>query len=163
MIQIPIWVLVLVAVLVVALVCGIWAAGIASRLNRLHIRTDSARISLEGALAARAGVIAALQPDLAVAAAQAGRVALTAVDMGARSDLENRLLAQVHPDVLGHAACIETSTRVDLAARFYNDAVADTRAVRMRPLVRVLHLAGSAPLPHYYEAISTADPTGAAR
>ena len=40
--------------------------------------------------------------------------------------------------------------RHDLAVRFYNNAVADTRRLRLRPLIRVLRLAGTAPLPEFY-------------
>ena len=38
-----------------------------------------------------------------------------------------------------------------LARRFYNDAVAVTRDARRRWLVRVLGLAGGAPLPEFFE------------
>jgi hypothetical protein len=41
--------------------------------------------------------------------------------------------------------------QVFLARRFYNDAVAVTRAARRRWLVRVLRLAGGAPLPEFFE------------
>ncbi len=157
MISLPLWLgIVLVALVILAMV-GLWASGIASRLNRLHIRTDSARVSLEGALAARSGVIAALQPALADRAHQVSRVPLKARDMGARSDVENQLLRATSDEVFRHAAFVDASARVDLAARFYNDAVADTRTVRARREVRLLHLAGSAPLPEYYEALSPGD------
>src|SRR4029077_9380255 len=38
-----------------------------------------------------------------------------------------------------------------LARKFYNDAVAATRAARRRWLVRLLRLAGGAPLPEFFE------------
>ncbi|WP_433555059.1 hypothetical protein ACQPWY_20550 [Pseudonocardia xinjiangensis] len=38
-----------------------------------------------------------------------------------------------------------------LARRVYNDAVRDTLGLRSRRLVRWLHLAGTAPLPAYFE------------
>jgi hypothetical protein len=41
--------------------------------------------------------------------------------------------------------------QVFLARKFYNDAVAATVAARRRPLVRVLRLAGGAPLPEFFE------------
>ena len=40
---------------------------------------------------------------------------------------------------------------MELARRFYNDAVTDTRMLRMRPLVRGLRLAGTAPIPEYFD------------
>ena len=81
------------------------------------------------------------------------RVALRATDMGARSEAENELLSELKPEVWNAASFVEASSKVDLAARFYNDAVSDTLSVRTRPLVRVLRLAGRAPLPEYYEAL----------
>jgi hypothetical protein len=41
--------------------------------------------------------------------------------------------------------------RVQLARRFHNDAVAQTRSARRSPLVRLLRLAGSAPEPVTFE------------
>jgi hypothetical protein len=38
-----------------------------------------------------------------------------------------------------------------LARRVHNDAVRDTRDLRSRRLVRRLHLAGTAPMPAYFE------------
>src|ERR1039457_6337164 len=40
--------------------------------------------------------------------------------------------------------------QVFLARKFYNDAVADTRAARRRWLVRLFHLAGGAALPEFF-------------
>jgi hypothetical protein len=45
--------------------------------------------------------------------------------------------------------------QVFLARKFYNDAVAVTRAARRRWLVRVLRLAGGAPLPEFFEIDDT--------
>ncbi|HIW95927.1 MAG TPA: hypothetical protein H9867_05510 [Candidatus Corynebacterium gallistercoris] len=158
MITIPVWaMIVIIVVLCVLVAIAGWAAGMASRLNRLHIRTDSARVNLEGALRARAAAVYALQPSAGAEVAAAGRLPLRATDMGARSAAENKLLAALDPAVLSHPAVVETSTRVDLAARFYNDAVADTLAVRTRPAVRGLRLAGRAPLPEFYEAMQAGD------
>lgn len=159
MIAIPMWVFVPGCVLLVLLMVGLWASGVANRLNRLHIRTDAARLSLEGALATRAQVVKALRPELSAQIASVEKLPLKATDMGHRTDAENQILSVVPSEVFSNAAFAEASTRVDLAARFYNDAVADTRAVRSRPEVRMLKLAGSAPLPEYYEALSTQPPS----
>jgi 8-oxo-dGTP pyrophosphatase MutT (NUDIX family) len=43
-----------------------------------------------------------------------------------------------------------------LARRFHNDAVRDTVALRERPLVRALHLGGTAPMPTYFEIVERA-------
>ena len=157
MITLPVWLVGLLVVLVVVVVIAVWASAFASRLNRLHVRTDAARISLEGALRARSAVISTLQPELSQQVASVNRVALRATDMGARSGAENELLAELDTHVFTQTAFVDASTRVDLAARFYNDAVADTLAVRGRPAVRLLHLAGRAPLPEFYEAMQTGE------
>jgi len=155
--MIPGWLLIVVAVIAVVAVVGMCLSGLANRLNRLHIRTDSARINLEGALRARAGVVAALRPDLSPEAGRTTAVALRASDMDARSEVENLLLRELSDTDRRNPAFIEASTKVDLAGRFYNDAVGDTRDVRGRPVVRLFRLAGNAPLPEYYEALSAGD------
>lgn len=155
--MIPGWILIAALVIALAIVLVMWLSGLANRLNRLHIRTDSARINLEGALHARSSVVAALRPDLAPGAGQTASVALKASDMDARSAAENRLLGELADADRRSPAFIEASTKVDLAARFYNDAVGDTRDVRGRPVVRLFRLAGKAPLPEYYEALSAGD------
>jgi hypothetical protein len=157
--MIPGWLLVIVLLVAVVAVVGMWLSGMASRLNRLHIRTDSARLNLEGTLQGRAAVIGVLRPDLQQDAARAGGMALRAEEMGSRSDAENALLRTLTPEERANPAFIEASTKVDLAARFYNDAVGDTLGLRSRPVVRVFRLAGSAPLPAYYEAMSGGDGT----
>ena len=52
--------------------------------------------------------------------------------------------------------------QVFLARKFYNDAVAATRAARRRPLVRLLRLAGGAPLPGFFEIEDSLVGTGEA-
>lgn len=155
MISMPTWLPVAAIILAVLVVLGLWAYFTAARLNRLHIRTDSARLTLEGALHARAMLIATLAPELKSEADQVTRVPLQATDMGGHSEAENRLLADLGEEVVTHPAFIAASTRVDLASRFYNEAVWDTRQLRARPMIRLFRLAGFAPLPEYYEAAST--------
>ncbi len=73
---------------------------------------------------------------LRAALGQSGfRAALTARGQG--GELVDELEAAAH--------------QVFLARRFYNDAVAVTLAARRRRLVRVLRLAGQAPLPEFFE------------
>lgn len=155
MITLHVWIVIAIVAFAVLCLVGLWASGTANRLNRLHIRTDAARLSLEGALAARGQVIKALYPDLAKTVGSAELVPLRATDMGRRTDAENQVLAGLPAEIFTNPVFVEASTRVDLAARFYNDAVSDTRAVRGRPEVKLLRLAGNAPLPEFYEALST--------
>ena len=53
--------------------------------------------------------------------------------------------------VNGARTLADAHTRVELAMRFYNDAVSDTRTLRLRPLVRFFHLGGHASPPEYFE------------
>ena len=66
-----IWLVALAAVLLTVVV--LWAYFTAQRLNRLHIRTDSARLSLQASLDRRAAVVAVLIPQAAATAAQRRR------------------------------------------------------------------------------------------
>ena len=43
----------------------------------------------------------------------------------------------------------DAHTRVELARRFYNDAVADTLALQLRPMVRFFRLGGTAVVPQF--------------
>lgn len=132
---------VLLAVAVTAAV--VWAAVTAQRLDRLHIRVDRSRDALQAALDRRLAVTTAHQPGLAHQARAVEAIPLRPRNFAARLDAEDRFRELVdHPDA-------DADTRVLLAMRFYNDAVADTRALRLRPLVRALRLGGTAPLPHY--------------
>nr|WP_242516542.1 hypothetical protein [Corynebacterium mendelii] len=147
--------MVLAAVVVTTVV--LWACFTAQRLNRLHIRTDAARITLKGALDRRAAVAAALDPSLVAACRRAEATGLGPGDMSARVAAENELtdLLAASP-AAAHPQIADAEARVALAHRFYNDAVTDTRAVRTRALVRLLRLGGTAPLPAYCElAVAT--------
>ncbi|QPK78243.1 hypothetical protein G7Y31_06510 [Corynebacterium lizhenjunii] len=141
----------LVLVLVVLAVAA-WAYFTATRLNRLHIRVDSALAALEAALDRRAAVAAALDVRLEVPARAAEESHIVQGHFAARS-LKERELAQAmkHAFVSYPPRLVEADTRVRIAHRFYNEAVADTRALRLRPAVRVLRLGGTAPLPEFFE------------
>ena len=105
--MIPVWALILVIVLAAAALIGLWLSLTASRLNRLHIRTDAARLSLEGALETRSAIVSVLRPDLAARTGQTSAVALRATDMSARSDAENVVLRQLHQEDLVAPAFVE--------------------------------------------------------
>jgi hypothetical protein len=49
----------------------------------------------------------------------------------------------------------ESATRVMIARRFYNDAVRDTRTLRMRRMPRLLKLAGHRALPQFFDIDDT--------
>jgi hypothetical protein len=56
---------------------------------------------------------------------------------------------QLRPETV--AELREAAARVQVARRFYNDAVRDTRSVRGRRMPRLLRLAGRRPLPEFFD------------
>ena len=162
------WLVVLVVALVVVvlLVTAAVMIGRARRLDRLHVRVDAAHHGLVTALDRRAAVVravAATAPSSALSptdrrALRAAAHAAEDADGGeAREAAENDLVARraaldtalLSPDLSAELA--DADARVVVARRIHNDAVRDTRALRGRRMVRVLHLAGTAPYPRYFE------------
>lgn len=143
-----------IAVLVTAMV--LWAYSTAQRLNRLHIRTDSARQALEAALDRRAALVGALIPDAAESARRAEAIPLIYSRFGDRSRAERHIseviIKQTTPVP---KALVDAAARVELAHRFYNEAVTDTRDLRTRISISALRLGGRAPLPEYFELVDT--------
>jgi hypothetical protein len=128
----------------------------ASRLDRLHVRTDAAWAALDAALYRRAVTASALEGPGAL------RRAAHAALLGgptAREDVENELgrmlsaldRCRLEPARANRLADAEQA--VVIARRVYNDAVRDTLALRSRRMVRWLRLAGTAPLPSYFEIV----------
>jgi hypothetical protein len=152
-----------VAVVVVVLVAvGALVAARVRRLDRLHVRTDGAREGLEAALERRAAAAlaaAAVQRrdvadglHRAVAGTRQARAAGT--DREAAENLLGRAVGTVDRTRLPAAVLeelVDAEQLVILARRVHNDAVRDTRELRSRRLVRWLHLAGTAPMPEYFE------------
>ncbi|QGU04752.1 hypothetical protein CETAM_07455 [Corynebacterium comes] len=141
------WILLAIVITAVAL----WAFYTAQRLNRLHIRTDAALAALQAALDRRAAVIAALLPGTQPLASAAEAESLLHNAFQERAARERDLSDALVP--LGTelpAQLVDAEVRVQLAHRFYNDAVADTRDLRLRPSVRLLRLGGTAPLPEFF-------------
>ncbi len=146
--------LITIVAVVVALVVAValWAYFTAQRLNRLHIRVDASLAALQSALERRGAVIAVLCPQLQAQASRAERLALSEGRFAERSAAEKEL-TQAAAGLLAEpsAHLVEAETRVELAHRFYNEAVADTRALRLRPAVKALRLGGTARLPEFFE------------
>jgi 8-oxo-dGTP pyrophosphatase MutT (NUDIX family) len=153
----------LTAVLIVALVVSaLLALQTASRLDRLHIRYDLSWQALDSALARRAVVARAVAADTYRGRPEGKRMAALAdaaerAPRSSREAAENELtsaLSMVDPTSMPVALVAELAdaeARVLLARRFHNDAVRDTLALRERRPVRWLRLAGTAPLPTYFE------------
>jgi hypothetical protein len=151
---------------------GLYISWRASRLDRLHVRLDTARAALDAALVRRAAValeLAAsrlLDPATSLLLAAAAHEARTADADGrefAESDLSRALRAVVEqPDFRGNVAqrgdgstlldeLESAAQKVTFARRFYNDAAATIRTARRKLLARLLPLAGSASLPEFFE------------
>ncbi|HEY0815420.1 MAG TPA: NUDIX hydrolase [Pseudonocardia sp.] len=137
------------ALCVVICLVAAWALVVcvtrARRLHRLHIRVDAARAGLEAALTRRVS-----------AATQVG------VELSDASDLDpqdganalSRALARFDRSRLPTDVCaelVDAEQLVAVARRVHNDAVRDTLGLRSLRLVRWLQLAGTAPMPAYFE------------
>jgi hypothetical protein len=156
-----------VALLVLFGMYALWRAG---RLDRLHVRLETARAGLDAALVRRAAValeLAAsrlLDPATSLLLATAAHEARTADNERrefAESDLSRALRAVVdQPGFrtgLGDRADAlldeleAAAQKVAFARRFFNDAVATIRTARRRMMARALPLAGRAQLPEFFE------------
>lgn len=140
-----------VLLIVLVVIVALWAYFTAQRLNRLHIRTDAARASLQAMLDRRAAVVAALIPEGAEAARRAEAITLNYGNFERRASAEREITALIEAEEQTASELVDADVRVDLAHRFYNDAVADTRALRSQLAVRLLRLGGTAPFPEFFD------------
>ncbi len=156
----------------VVILLGVYVSWRATRIDRLHVRLETARAGLEVALVHRAAValeLAAsrlLDPATSLLLATAAHEARTA-DADSRefaeSDLSRALRAVVdqpgfretlagRPDGPVLLEELDAAVRkVTYARSFYNNAVTATRAARRKLIPRLLHLSGRAPLPEFFE------------
>jgi hypothetical protein len=156
--------------LLVAAAGTVGAMRAATRLDRLHVRTDAAWAALDAALCRRARAVRGLEGSAALrCAADAALLAGSDLVLLARPDVDLRAGAAVREEVeneLGRVLAVldrcglkpacagrlaDAEQRVVIARRVYNDAVRDTLALRSHRMVRWLRLAGTAPLPRYFE------------
>ncbi|GAA4685961.1 hypothetical protein GCM10023215_21650 [Pseudonocardia yuanmonensis] len=183
------WPLVVLLVVLVTVVVAVTVLCVARsrRLDRLHQRTDAARVGLERSLARRAEVavrVAGVLGDreagpgsvpaaLDEAARAAGAGTVRGLPRRSEDGIEAREIVE---NALSRALGAVDRTRLDpdlrveladaerlvvLARRVHNDAVRDTLDLRSRRLVRWLRLHGTAPLPGYFEiAESVPGPAG---
>jgi len=174
-----IWTIVVLAVLAFVL-WSFYVSWRASRLDRLHNRTEAARTALDLALVRRASAAAVLASSgqldpatsllLADAVRRARQASLDERDL-AESDLTRALRAtlgapEVRTELRGTGAPDDTdpddptelidevekaAQQVFIARKFYNDVAGRTIDARRRPLARVLHLSGSARQPEFFD------------
>jgi len=162
----------LVLAVVVAVVLSMWITFTLTRLDRLHARVDAARAALDAQLVRRAAAllhVAETAPEHRLGPADRARyeaVAQTALTPGLterREAVENTVGRAVAELAEGGAALSadagaelrEAAARVQVARRFYNDAVRDTRALRARRMPRTLRLAGRVALPAFFDIDDT--------
>ena len=130
----------------------------AHRVERVHVRAQSAARALDQHLlrrAAAAAVVAERSDGVELYAA--ARLALDAAPEereAAENDLTRRLEAVdlTGPDVATRAL-VATSRRVVLARQVHTDLVRDALTARRRPLVRLLRMARRYPRPHYFDIV----------
>lgn len=168
------WIMDVLFWLAVVFLVGVYVSWRATRLDRLHVRVETARAALDAALVRRAAAALELAASRLLDPATS-LVLATAAHEARTADAENREFAESdlsralrvvfdQPDfesttlAAGGDAAKEVLAEVSSAAakvayarRFYNDAVAQTRIARRKPLIRVLPLAGRAPLPGFFE------------
>lgn len=149
------WLLPVLAAIVV--LGGLFLLATANRLDRLHIRTDAGWAALDASLARRAVVARAVAVVLEDSSLRSLAERAEAASRADREGEENELtwrLGRVDRATLPPALAEELSDaehRVVIARRVHNDAVRDTLTLRRRRKVRYFRLAGTAPLPEYFE------------
>jgi hypothetical protein len=157
-----VWLLVAAAVVLLFLV---WTAWTLTRLRRLSGRVDRAWTALDTQLQRRAALAEEIRREHAdaVGPTSAQRLAEAAASArtppsGDRELAENALgreLRELPADLAVPAALRAdlsgTGTRLQLARRFYNDAVRDTRELRGRRLARLVRLHARRPLPRFFD------------
>jgi hypothetical protein len=157
------WVTGVVAVVALLSTYLTWTA---RRVERLHVRVNSAARALDAHLLRRAAAAAVVAERHAlVELYAAARVALDAEPderEAAENDLTSRLRAQ--PLVSGDPTTqtlVATSRRVALARQVHTDLVRDALTARDRPLVRVLRMSRHHPRPSYFDIVESTLPVAA--
>ena len=154
------WVAVVVAVGAILMAYLLWTA---HRVERVHVRAQSATRALDAHLLRRAAAAAVVaEQEDATELYAAARLALDAAP-DEREAAENDLTRQLQTVRLTGAepavsTLIATSRRVMLARQVHTDLVRDALTARHRPLVRVLRLARRYERPRYFDIVEPALP-----
>jgi hypothetical protein len=158
-----------VAALVVAVLLALYGSWTARRLDRLHARIDATAAGLDAQLRHRAATAAlladsgAVPREVVVTLAGPAMLAAEATGLGHDREVRENALSRALQDVADAlppgrpetVAMVDAVTRATFARRFHNDAVRDALVVRRRWVVRLMHLAGHAPRPTYFEVDDT--------
>ncbi len=163
----------LIAAVLVAILLSMWVTFTLTRLDRLHARVDAARAALDAQLVRRAAALlhvveapeTALGPDERTTLEAVALTATSPEGLERREAVENavgrgvsRLVGEAGLPPEAVAELREAAARVQVARRFYNDAVRDTRTLRARRMPRLLHLAGRVELPQFFDIDDTEPP-----
>lgn len=155
----------LVAAVVVAVLLSMWVTFTLTRLDRLHARVDAAQAALDAQLVRRAAALQRVaEASRTLPAGERARYEVLALDAlgasgaGPRRAAENALGRGLAQLLAGNSLpreaaeeLRETATRVEVARRFYNDAVRDTRTLRGRRMPRLFRLAGRREMPQFFD------------
>ncbi|BCL16864.1 hypothetical protein GCM10017556_46030 [Micromonospora sagamiensis] len=147
------WVVGAVAFVVLVSAYLVWTA---SRVERLHLRAESAARALDAHLLRRAAAAAVLaEQRYGVELYAAARIALDAGPEereAAENDLTRQLRAvRLDPADPACEAVIAASRRLALARQVHTDLVRDALTARRRPLVRLLRMARRHDRPRYFD------------
>jgi len=163
---------IIVLVLILVLLFGLYLSWTATRLDRLHVRLDAARVALDAQLVrrsaatlelARSGLLDVATAVILATAARSAQIAAEDEREPAESALtrdlraafdDPRQLAQLREIPEGVDLVQELGAamrRVQLARRFHNESVRAVRQLRDHRLVRYFQLAGRAPVKPTFE------------
>ncbi|XTZ17956.1 hypothetical protein ACQSSU_11580 [Micromonospora echinospora] len=147
------WVVGAVVSVVLVVAYLIWTA---SRVERLHLRAESAARALDAHLLRRAAAAAVLaEQRYGVELYAAARIALDAAPEereAAENDLTRQLRAvRLDPADPACEAVIAASRRLALARQVHTDLVRDALSARRRVLVRLLRMARRHDRPRYFD------------
>lgn len=160
----------LIFAVIVAVLLTTWITFTLTRLDRLHARVDAAQAALDSQLVRRAAALlhlgempgSGLEPTVALDIASAAREALT-INPTDRQAAENKV-GRCIADIAGRVKTLpadamtelsESAMRVQIARRFYNDAVRDARSLRSRRMPKLLRLAGNREMPQFFDIDDT--------
>lgn len=140
----------------------------AHRVERVHLRAQSAERALDAHLMRRAAAAAVVAERLENAELYAAARMALDTDPDERESAENDLTRQLSTVVLDGAVLdgtdaatrtlLATSRRVVLARQVHTDTVRDALTARRRPVVRLLRMARQYPRPAYFDIVEPALP-----
>jgi hypothetical protein len=158
---------VVVTVVAVVVLVATYVTWTATRVDRLHARATAAYLALDAQSLRRAAAAQELGEREDMVEAQTAAKAVLIGRPDDRPAAENELTlalrlaaTKFEPDAL--AGVFEESRRLALARQVHTDLVRDAKAVRRRPLVRMLRMTRRHPEPVFFDiddpALGPGDP-----